>query len=158
MGTNAHPEERIFWFRKKTRGSKDVCYRAARPISTNLARIAGVAAGNANVCLKHQRELDKSDERCLSVLSTTHSKKLMAILRRVYKFLDERGKDVLDYRPGSNWCNACRACYYKEHQNNKKVHFLTFIDVIDQTRGRVFPPISKHREVGWKNEAQPSFF
>ena len=31
-------------------------------------------------------------------------------------------------------------------------------DVIDQTRGRVFPPISKHREVGWKNEAQPSFF
>ena len=29
--------------------------------------------------------------------------------------------------------------------------------VIDQTRGRVFPPISKHREVGWKNEAQPSF-
>ena len=31
-------------------------------------------------------------------------------------------------------------------------------DVIDQRRGRVFPPISKHREVGWKNEAQPSFF
>ena len=30
--------------------------------------------------------------------------------------------------------------------------------VIDQTRGRVFPPISKHREVGWKNEAQPSVF
>ena len=30
--------------------------------------------------------------------------------------------------------------------------------MIDQTRGRVFPPISKHREVGWKNEAQPSFF
>ena len=22
----------------------------------------------------------------------------------------------------------------------------------------MFPPISKHREVGWKNEAQPSFF
>ena len=31
-------------------------------------------------------------------------------------------------------------------------------EVIDQTQGRVFPPISKHREVGWKNEAQPSFF
>ena len=31
-------------------------------------------------------------------------------------------------------------------------------EVIDQTRGRVFPPISKHREVGWKNEAQLSFF
>ena len=30
--------------------------------------------------------------------------------------------------------------------------------VIDQIRGRVFPPISNHREVGWKNEAQPSFF
>ena len=22
----------------------------------------------------------------------------------------------------------------------------------------MFPPISKHRDVGWKNEAQPSFF
>ena len=31
-------------------------------------------------------------------------------------------------------------------------------DVIDQTRGRVFPPISKHREVGWKNKEQPSVF
>ena len=31
-------------------------------------------------------------------------------------------------------------------------------EVIDQTRGRVFPSISKHREVDWKNEAQPSFF
>ena len=30
--------------------------------------------------------------------------------------------------------------------------------VIYQTRGRAFPPISKHREVGWKNEAQPRFF
>ena len=27
-------------------------------------------------------------------------------------------------------------------------------EVIDQTRGRVFTPISKHREVGWKNEAR----
>ena len=34
----------------------------------------------------------------------------------------------------------------------------TTFHVIDQTQGRVFPPISKHREVGWKNEAQPSFF
>ena len=32
------------------------------------------------------------------------------------------------------------------------------LDIIYQTRGRVFPPISKHREVGWKNEAQPRFF
>ena len=36
--------------------------------------------------------------------------------------------------------------------------FREVCEVIDQTRGRVFPPISKHREVGWKNEAQPSFF
>ena len=32
------------------------------------------------------------------------------------------------------------------------------VEVIDQTRGRVFPPISKHLEVGRKNEAQPRFF
>ena len=35
---------------------------------------------------------------------------------------------------------------------------LATFHVIYQTRGRVFPPISKHREVGWKNEARPSFF
>ena len=35
---------------------------------------------------------------------------------------------------------------------------MHIFEVIDQTRGRVFPPISKHREVSWKNEAQPSFF
>ena len=33
----------------------------------------------------------------------------------------------------------------------------TICDVIYQTRGRVFPPISKHGEVGWKNEAQLRF-
>ena len=36
---------------------------------------------------------------------------------------------------------------------HSEFHVLT-----NQTRGRVFPPISKHREVGWKNEAQPSYF
>ena len=36
--------------------------------------------------------------------------------------------------------------------------FRVIFIVIYQTRGRVFPPISKHREVGWKNEAQLSFF
>ena len=35
---------------------------------------------------------------------------------------------------------------------------MNFFLVIDQTLERVFPPISKYREVGWKNEAQPSFF
>ena len=39
----------------------------------------------------------------------------------------------------------------------KSVLILLFLDVIDQTRGRVFPPISKHREVGWKNEAHRVF-
>ena len=51
--------------------------------------------------------------------------------------------------------------FYKVTCSNGEV-FLTFVKlvfhVIYQTRGRVFPPISKHREVGWKNEAQPSFF
>ena len=36
--------------------------------------------------------------------------------------------------------------------------FGDMLEVIVQTRGRVFPPISKHREVGWENEAQPRFF
>ena len=37
----------------------------------------------------------------------------------------------------------------------KNVHQL---EVIYQTQRRVFYQISKHWEVGWKNEAQPSFF
>ena len=44
-----------------------------------------------------------------------------------------------------------RGCY------SGQIFIKTFL-VKDQTRGRVFSPISKHREVGWKNEAQPSFF
>ena len=39
-----------------------------------------------------------------------------------------------------------------------KLKLQKVVEVIYQTRGRVFPPISKHREVGGKNEAQPSFF
>ena len=35
---------------------------------------------------------------------------------------------------------------------------LSRLQVIYETRGRVFYYISKHREVCWKNEAQPSFF
>ena len=52
----------------------------------------------------------------------------------------------------------------RSHENSllrddskERLHFMTAFHVIDQTRGRVFPPISKHLEVGWKNEAQPSF-
>jgi hypothetical protein len=40
-------------------------------------------------------------------------------------------------------------------ENSSKIHR---IEVIDQTQERVFHLISKHREVGWKNEVQPSFF
>ena len=42
--------------------------------------------------------------------------------------------------------------------HGKSIAFPTLFEVIYQTRGRVFPPISKHQEVGWKSEAQPSFF
>ena len=42
--------------------------------------------------------------------------------------------------------------------NLRRTHKFHNMYVIDQTRGRVFPPISKHREVGWKNEGQPIFF
>ena len=35
---------------------------------------------------------------------------------------------------------------------------MCILHVMYQTRGRVFPLISKHQEVGWKNEAQPIEF
>ena len=42
-------------------------------------------------------------------------------------------------------------------QINRNCELLIFY-VIYETLGRVFNHISKHREVCWKNEAQPSFF
>ena len=48
-------------------------------------------------------------------------------------------------------------CFIKDVPKRKKYSENRYSEGIDQTRGRVFPPISKHREVGWKNEGQPSF-
>ena len=43
---------------------------------------------------------EKVDERCSSVLSSSHFKNLMSIPRKLYRFHDERGETVESYRPG----------------------------------------------------------
>ena len=75
----------------------------------------------------------------------------------------------------SNTCHSVSSQYQKPRSSSKILRYTSYFqlssqclicdetlclvfDVTDQTWGRVFPPISKHREVGWKNEAQPSFF
>ena len=99
------------WFRKKTRGSKDICYGDARPLPADLARVLG-APGYA--CLKHRRALEREDERCSSVLLLSHSKTLTTIPQKLCQFLDERGKTVVNYQPGGRWCHKCRTSYYRE--------------------------------------------
>ena len=93
------------WFQKKTRGTKDLCYDDVRPLPTLLARVLGVAPGVGYACLRHQRALEREDERYSSVLSGSHSKTLTSILRKLYQFHDERGKTITGYRPGGMWCN-----------------------------------------------------
>ena len=70
---------------------------------------------------------------------------------------------ILERREERNQLNSrkkqlviCSSAFWKQKCENLKKQPNIF-QVIYQTRGRVFPPISKHREVGWKNEAQPSF-
>ena len=88
-----------FWFQKKTRGAKDLCYGDIRPLTTLLARVLGVALGVGYACLKHRRALEKEDERCSSVLSSSHSKNLMSIPRKLYQFHDQRGKNCRELPP-----------------------------------------------------------
>ena len=95
------------WFQKKTIGAKDLCYGDVRPLTTLLARILRVALGVGYACLKHRRALEKEDERYSSVLSSSHSKNLMSIPRKLYQFHDQWGKTVESYRPGGKWCNKC---------------------------------------------------
>ena len=115
------------WFQKKTRRAKDLCYGDVRLLTTLLARVLGVAPGVGYACLKHQRALEKEDELCSSVLSSSHSKNLMSIPRKLYQFHDAQGKTVESYRPGGKWCNKCRACYYRKIKTNKRVSLLACV-------------------------------
>ena len=65
-------------------------------------------------CLKHRRALEREDKRCSSVLLLSHSKTLTTMPQKLYQFLDERRKTVVNYRPGGRWCHKCRTSYYRE--------------------------------------------
>ena len=112
---------------EETRGAKDLCYGDVRPLRTLLARVLGVAPGVGYACLKHRRALEKEDERCSFVLSSSHSKNLMSIPRTLYQFHDEWGKTVKSYCPGGKWCNKCWACYYRKIKTNERVSLLACV-------------------------------
>ena len=83
--------------------------------------------GLGYACLKHRRALEKEDERCSSVLSSSHSKSLMRIPRKLYRFHDKRDKTVESYRPGGKLCNKCRAYYYRKLKTNKRMSLLACV-------------------------------
>ena len=67
---------------------------------------------------------------------------------------------------GENWIPVHRICtsprrnrviYQMDIIANQPINYY-LLDVIYQTRGRVFHQISKHWEVRWRNEAQSSLF
>ena len=108
--TTSHNE---CWFAGKTRGKKDCCYGDLRPLNDALARAAGTPR-LTKVCLKHQRSIEKDDNRCSCTLAETHSQKLSAIPRRLYDHIDRHGKNSKKYRTGSKWCYKCRASCYNQ--------------------------------------------
>ena len=66
------------WLAGKTRGRKESCYGDLRQLNDAMARAAGTPP-RTKVCLKHWRSIEKSDNRCSSTLSETHSSKLTSI-------------------------------------------------------------------------------
>lgn len=78
-----------------------------------MARAVGTPP-HTKVCLKHWRSIEKSDNRCSSTLSETHSPKLTLIPRGLYNYIDKQGEKSKKYRPGSKWCYKCRASCYKQ--------------------------------------------
>jgi len=96
-----------YWLAGQTRERKKSCYGDLRPLNDALARAAGTPP-STKVCLRHWRSIEKDDNRCLSTLSETHSPKLTAIPRGLYKYIDKHEENTKKYHPGSKCCYKCR--------------------------------------------------
>lgn len=72
-----------------------------------LARAANIDEGTF-LCLNHRDEVKRMDNRCSFPASSSHSKSLVAIPERLYVSMDSLGIEIIDYRPGTKWCTACR--------------------------------------------------
>ena len=104
-------------FAGKTRNSKEVCYGDSRPLPPALARAANLPEQTL-VCLRHRRSIERQDSRCSSPFQERHSKKLTLIPVSLYSILDTQGKQNPKYQPGSKWCNACKAKFYKNAEQD----------------------------------------
>ena len=80
----------VCWLAGKTRGRKESCYGDLRQPNDAMARAEGTPP-RTKVCLKHWRSIEKSDNRCSSTLSETHSPKLTSIPRGLYHYIDKQG-------------------------------------------------------------------
>ena len=87
------------WLAGKTRGRKESCYGDLRQLNDAMTRAEGTPP-RTKVCLKHWRSIEKSDNRCSSTLSETHSPKLTSIPRGLYHYIDKQGGKTQKYRQG----------------------------------------------------------
>ena len=78
------------WLAGKTRGRKESFYGDLKQLNDAMAR-AEDKPPRTKVCLKHWRSIEKSDNRCSSTLSETHSPKLTSIPRGLYHYIDKQG-------------------------------------------------------------------
>ena len=95
----------------KTRKEKENCSESAslRRADKIMARAGGIPSGSW-ICLRHRNEIHQKNKRCSCPSSWGHSRTLakIPIPERFYQVFDQVGKDLPDYRPGTNWCCKCK--------------------------------------------------
>ena len=101
------PGEKKCVLKGKTRG-KDVCKGKLIILTAEMARVASVERGNC-VCLFHWNQLKARNKLCSCPLPT-HSSRIShtPIPAMLYSVMDEAGKKVSTYWPGTKWCTSCR--------------------------------------------------
>ena len=107
VDVNAQPDDRIWWFLKKTRAGEG-CHGPLRQFDEAIARYVN---GNLNcwACTRHwMRATREANGYCASPL-LEHSSELSKrkIPARFYRLFDRVGANVPNYRPGTRWCNKC---------------------------------------------------
>lgn len=103
----------------KTRRLNSGCSGVLRTPTPQVCR-AGCFGPSELVCQLHFDRIRREDDKTCSCLSTWgHSRKLHShrIPARFYKILDQVGQKSSTYRPGTRWCNLCRAEAHKRFKN-----------------------------------------
>lgn len=108
----------------KTRKLLHGCSGVLRKPTPQICRAGGLESCET-VCQRHFDQIRREDDRNCSCPSTWgHSKKLHGhpIPSRFHNVLDEAGRSLDKYKPGTRWCNKCRDEAPKKLKNWPEPH------------------------------------